>query len=130
MREDTNHLLNNISFFMNSEVDNWLSDQFERREDAGIQFSVGDDFSCDVIDQPFHIAFRSVAEETSVFLYIRSELGMYTEETANLTLTIYSNGDDPKVTNRGGIGGDLSATIIHFLKTGVQLRHFVLKKNL
>ena len=123
-------LVNNIQFFMKNEVNNWLFDKYSSRDDAGIRFNRGDDFSYDIIDQPFHIAIKSAERAISIFLHIRSELGSYSEDTANLSITFFTNGDKPKVTNRGGLGGDAAQVIMQFLKSGVQLREYVLEKNL
>lgn len=129
MSEQTK-LVNNIQFFVKNEVVGWLFNKYESREDAAIRFNRGDDFSYDVIDQPFHISIKNEEGAVSILLHIRSEYGSYSEDTANLSITFYTNGDKPKVTNRGGLGGDVSSTIMHFLKAGVQLREYVLDNNL
>ena len=129
MREEIK-LVNNIQFYMKNEVNTWLFNKYESREDAGIRFNRGDDFCYDIIDQPFHCALKSEEGSISIFLYIRSELGHYSEDLANLSIVFYTNGDKPSVKNRGGLGGDVSATIMHFLKAGVQLREHILDNGL
>ena len=123
-------LVNNIQFYMKNEVNTWLFNKYERREDARISFNRGDDFCFDIIDLPFHCALKSEEGNISIFLYIRSELGHYSEDLANLSIVFYTNGDKPTVKNRGGLGGDVYATIMHFLKAGVQLREHILDNGL
>ena len=123
-------LVNNIQFYMKKEVNTWLFNKYESREDAEIRFNRGDDFCCDIIDQPLHFALKSEEGSISSFLYIRSELGHYSEDLADLSMVFYTNGDKPSVKNSGGFGGDVSATIMYFLKAGVQLREHILDNGL
>lgn len=41
-------LVNNIQFYMKNEVNTWLFNKYESREDAGIRFNRGDDFCYDI----------------------------------------------------------------------------------
>lgn len=123
-------LVNNIQFYMKNEVNTWLCNKYESREKAGIRFNRGDDFCYDIIDQPFHCALKSEEGNFSISLYIRSELGHYSEDSANLSIVFYTNGDKPTVKNRGGLDGDVYATIMQFLKAGVQLREYILDNGL
>lgn len=122
--------LNNAQFFFNNEVNGWLWKKYESRDDAVIQFASGDDFSIDIIDQPFHVSFKSDEDATAINLYIRGEWGLNPEDTANISVTLYPDGDEPEITNRGGLGGDVVSVIMHLLKTGVQLREYLLPDDL
>lgn len=123
-------LVNNVQFYMKNDVNTWLFNKYESREDAGITFNRGDDFGYDITDQPFHVAIKAEEGTISIFLYIRSELGSYSEDMANLSIVFHTNGDKPTVKNRGGLGGDAAGTIMHFLKAGVQLREYILDNNI
>lgn len=124
-------LINNVNFYMKNEVNAWLIKKYEGQANSVIRFNNGDDFSYDIIDQPFHCAIKSERDGSiAISLYIRSELAHYDEDSANISVILYTNGDKPKVTYKGGLGGDISGTIKQFLKSGTQLREYILDNNL
>ena len=85
-------LVNNVQFYMKNDVNTQLFNKYESREDAGITFNRGDDFGYDITDQPFHVAIKAEEDTISIFLYIRSELGSYSEDMANLSIVFHTNG--------------------------------------
>ena len=127
---DMKRPVRNIQFYMKSDVNAWLYNKAEGDSDENIRFESGDDFSFDIIDQPFHCMVRADDDKSSIFLFIRSDLGVFSEEDADFSFVIYTNGDKPTGKSSGRLGGDAGKVFMQFLKAGTQLREYTLDRNL
>ena len=122
--------INNINFYMNNEVNSWLFNKFKSSGESEVFFVPGDSFSYDIIEQPFHCEFNSSDDANTIRFYIRSDFGIYPEDTANIEVTRPKNGGEPSVKNRGGLGGDVAEVILQFFVSGGQLRKEIINQNL
>lgn len=125
--------LNNASFFLSNEVSTWFFNQYQARNTEGLRlnFSVGDDFSFDIIDQPFHLTLMGKENGILYWVHIRNALNVsYNEDNADLSIFFHGNGDAPTVKTSGRIKGDVIESFFRYLKIGVQLKHYIVEHGL
>ena len=125
--------LNNASFFLSNEVSTWFFNQYQARNTEGLRlnFSVGDDFSFDIIDQPFHLTLMGKEDGILYLVHIRNVLNVsYNEDNADLSIFFHINGDAPTVKTSGRIKGDVTESFFRYLKIGVELKHYIVEHGL
>ena len=127
--------LNQIPFFVNQEVDKrlfsmYMEENDEESNDLNLYIQEGDDFSIDIIEQPFHLEYKGLNNGICINLFLRDGYGIYNEEDADYSALIDANGVEQSAVKRGRIGGDLSAACIRYLKSGSQLKKYVLEQGL
>lgn len=122
--------IKNAQFYMKMEVVTYLFNQYESRKEGGFDYNTGDEFGFDIIEQPFHCVVK--AEEGTVLLsvFIRSQWGIYDEDSVDLKGTFYSNGEEPAIESSGRISGNVSAVVLRFFKAGSQLCRHILDSTL
>ena len=122
------------SFYMTNEVSTWFFNQYGARNAEGLRLnlSVGDDFSFDIIDQPFHLTLKGKENGILFWVHIRNVLIVsYEEDTADLSIFFHENGDAPTVKTSGRIqGDDVVKSFLRYLKVGVQLKHYITEHDL
>ena len=125
--------LSKASFYMTKEVSTWFYKQYEAKNAEGLRLnlSVGDNFSFDIIDQPFHLTMKGKEEGILFYVHIRNIMIVsYEEDTADLSVFFYANGDDPTVKTSGRIQGDVTKSFFRYLKIGVQLKCYIVEHDL
>ena len=122
-------ILDNASFFMTNEVGTWFWNQYETRNSGNIRLNlaVGDNFSFDIIDQPFHLTLMGKEDGIHYLVHIRNIMIVsYTENTADLSIFFYKNGEAPTIKTSGRIKGeDVAESFLRYLKIGDQLKHYI-----
>lgn len=92
-------------------------------------FQKGDSISIDVIEQPIHCNVQKTEEGVlTLDLFIRSEIGHFSEP--DLGMTLYADGRETEIRNKGRIGGDASMTLAVFLKAAAKLRKAITEQGL
>ena len=92
-------------------------------------FQKGDFISIDVIEQPIHCNVQKTEEGVlTLDLFIRSEIGHFSEP--DLGMTLYADGRETEIRNKGRIGGDASMTLAVFLKAAAKLRKAITEQGL
>lgn len=92
-------------------------------------FQKGDSISIDVIEQPIHCNVQKTEEGVlTIDLFIRSEIGHFSEP--DLGMTLYADGRETEIRNKGRIGGDASMTLAVFLKAAAKLRKAITEQGL
>lgn len=124
--------IDNVSFYMTNDTSTRFYEQYEARGINGIQLntSVGDIFSIDIIDQPFHCTLKGQEDGILFWIHIRRAVGVYTEDTADAFMQFYANGDKPTVKTSGRVAGDFASVIFRYLKICVQLRKHIDENDL
>ena len=83
----------------------------------------------DVIEQPIHCNVQKTEEGVlTLDLFIRSETGHFSEP--DLGMTLYADGRETEIRNKGRIGGDASMTLAVFLKAAAKLRKAITEQGL
>lgn len=117
-------MITGISFFMKNNVHARLLEQHAQ------QFGAAADFCFDMIDRAIRCHFVSSENDISVKLFVRSELGMYDDFFADMSLTVYADGRESELYSSGRISGDPQELSEGYLKVGCALRDLVLAEQL
>lgn len=125
---DNNKYLQNTHFYISRDFINTI----QERSKSATKIWFGPNFSFDLIEQPLHCEIVSFEGQLSVKLYIRNEMGIYTDP--DLVCDFFSNlrPDEERVklvTNKGTIGNP-AETIILFLDTGMALSQYCTEHEL
>lgn len=117
-------IIANGQFYVRYKVVEWLRARFtagskpEASENWRLRF--------DVTDRP-HLCILTVTDGVCVArVYLRSELGFFDEELADLCL-IYGHADTPEIVSSGRIGGDEMGLAMGYLECGFAL-HEILRQ--
>lgn len=125
--------LNNTHFFVDFNTLAWIAENLPdslplNEDEPNSLINSGEQCEVDVTDQLFHVKYACDGDETSIKVFLRSETGVYSEP--DLDITIYDNGESPKVSKRERFQGDiqeLSAVLVHFI---TRLRKYIVGHGL
>lgn len=127
--------LDRIPFYLNQEANKRFFSMYQEENDDDSQklnlfIREGDCFSIDIIEQPFHLEYKGLKNGIGFDLFLRDGFGIYEKENANYSAVFNAEGAEQSAVNRGGLGGDLAAISIHFLKSASELKKYVLEQDL
>ena len=120
--------IDNVNFFLNSDTSAWLAKKYGNDEPV-LKLSPEETYSFDLIEQPFHIILKGENGGSVLYLFIRNQFGVYSEESADLTLIYPPNGTKPSMNSNGNLAGDPEGTAKHFVRVGIELRRSFAKSN-
>ena len=127
--------LDRIPFYLNQEANKRFFSMYQEENDDDSQklnlfIREGDCFSIDIIEQPFHLGYKGLKNGIGFDWFLRDGFGIYEKENANYSAVFNAEGAEQSAVNRGGLGGDLAAISIHFLKSASELKKYVLEQDL
>ena len=126
-----NYSLSNANFYFETEVLQWLYQRYQDNDQGKLPIT-GDDFSYDVIDQPFHVAIKIESDEVvyGCAIYRRSELGVNDESTPDLSLVMRDGEDKPEIKSSGRIGNLDGDLFFKLYKAGAEIKEYIFSHNL
>ena len=123
-------IVTGVNFYITSDVNDWLVSTFDEDGGEKCEFSKGDAFSFDIIEQPFHCGITGDGTDVRMELFVRSELGVYPEGSCDLGVVLHGGTNEIEVVkSTGRIGGSIEDTARVLLYTGHQVRKYVLAQG-